>query len=78
MQFCIADKWPCIYGVANFLLVQSLAGNVDGLEPLQFLRFLTLAHIHCEFVIKNPLLNVGWLIEEVLEIISKLSCHILT
>ena len=78
VPFGIADERPCKDGVVDFLLVERFAGNVDGLEPLQFFRWFTFAHIDGQGIVENLLLDVLWLVEEVLEVDGELAIHIFT
>ena len=77
MPLGVADERPGIDGVVNLLLVQRLARNVDGLEPLQLLRRLTLADIDGQRIIQYVLLDVLRLVVELLEIVEELVGHIL-
>ena len=77
MTLCIAHKRPCIDGVVYLLLVQGFARNVDGLEPFQFLRGLTLADIDGQLVVENLSLYILGLIEEVFELVGELAIDIL-
>ena len=54
-----------IYRIAQFLVGESLASNVDGLEPVKFLAGLASAEVHHQFVAEYPLLNVRLQIAEV-------------
>ena len=78
MLFGIAHERPGKDGIIDFLVVQRLASNVDGLKPLQLLRCRTLAHIDGQGIVENPSLYILRLIEEILELIRELASHILT
>ena len=76
MAFGIAHEGPGEDGIVDLLIVERFAGNVDGLEPLQFLRCFTLAHIHGQLIVENSPLYVCRLVEEVLELIGELARHV--
>lgn len=73
----VAHPGSCIDGVAQFLFRQLLAGDVDGLEPLELLAVAAATDIDVEFVVQNLLLLVRLQVVEIAEQVSKVAIHIL-
>ena len=78
MPLGITHKRTGINSIVDFLVVERLSRNVDGLEPFQLLRLFTFAHIYCQLIVKDSLLYVSWLIEIILLVYAESSSNILT
>ena len=76
MALGVAHERAGIDGVVDFLVVERLARDVDGLKPFEFFRSLALAEVHGEAVVEDTLLEVGREVEEALEVHAELARHV--
>ena len=65
------------HGISQFLCGQLLAGNIDGLEPFQFLAFGSFAEIDRQLIVLNLPSFVGGQVGEVESVMREVSLQIL-
>ena len=78
IAFSVGHEGSGINRIAQFLLGESLACNVDGLKPVELFFVVARADVDEQLVVENLVLLRRRQVVEILEFVGKVAVHILT